>query len=319
MPLHVFTELQERIGGDRGRRPPTRQTLRREIPKALATVRARLQPRPIRAGKKLTMRQETKRRKQAAVASLITEEISDVPRRTFARVEPVAASSVQIATAVRPGDRRNFVHKRLLGAIGGFAQGGPIGAARGFVAARPAVPRSQTARPSAAGAAGQELGRDLKFGGRSLSITRAAPGDDCRIPGMRRDPGTGQCRWFLGDRAGPDGGAPVGDPVMGQYGAALAPGIMTIDRAICPRGMRLATDSLCYNKTQISNKQRMWPTGRKPLLTGGEMRAISTASRAGKRLEGATKRLQGLGFMKKPIPRKAKAAVHVVTAPVAHN
>ena len=82
-----------------------------------------------------------------------------------------------------------------------------------------------------------------------------------------------------------------------------------IDRAVCPRGTQLGNDGLCYNKSQISNKQRMWPAGRKPLLTGGDMRAISTAARAGRRLDLTTKRLQKLGMMKKPSPRRQRTLV----------
>jgi len=107
---------------------------------------------------------------------------------------------------------------------------------------------------------------------------------------------------------------------MGRYGAALEPGSKIIDRAICLRGMQLGDDGLCYNKSQITNKQRMWPAGRKPLLTGGDMRAISIAARSAKRLEGATKRLQRMGMMKKPASRRAlpahrhaKAATGVVS------
>jgi len=101
----------------------------------------------------------------------------------------------------------------------------------------------------------------------------------------------------------------VGDAVMGRYGAALQPGSMMIDRAVCLRGMQLGNDGLCYNKSQITNKQRMWPAGRKPLLTGGDMSAISKAARAGRRLEGATKRLQRMGMMRKPT-RSAQRRLH---------
>jgi len=102
---------------------------------------------------------------------------------------------------------------------------------------------------------------------------------------------------------------------MGRYGAALEPGSQMIDRAICLRGMQLGDDGLCYNKSQITNKQRMWPAGRKPLLTGGDMRAISIAARAGKRLEGATKRLQRMGMMKKAAPRRiGRGHAHVKAA-----
>jgi len=102
-----------------------------------------------------------------------------------------------------------------------------------------------------------------------------------------------------------------GEAVMGQYGAALVPGSQIVDRATCPRGTQLGNDGLCYNKSQISNKQRMWPAGRKPLLTGGDMRAISTAARAGRRLELATKRLQKMGMMKKPAARGRTPRGHV--------
>jgi len=92
--------------------------------------------------------------------------------------------------------------------------------------------------------------------------------------------------------------------VMGRYGAGLAPGNRVINRAVCLRGMQLGNDGVCYNKSQITNKERMWPAGRKPLLSGGDMRAISTAARAAGRLERTTKRLQKIGLMKKPAPRR---------------
>ena len=91
---------------------------------------------------------------------------------------------------------------------------------------------------------------------------------------------------------------------MGIYGAGEVPGNMVINRAICRPGMVVADDGICYNKSQIRNSQRQWPRGRRPLLTGGDMRAISTAARAGARLERTTKRLQKIGLMKKPPPRR---------------
>jgi len=216
-----------------------------------------------------------------------------------------------LPTEGRPGDQRPFIHKRLLkvvskvtgfiptpvsqvvsGIAGRFAGGGG-----GPVPSRALVPRTQTARVTQFSEANKRLGREAKFGLKG--------DDDCVIPGMKRDPSTGKCAFFFGERRGPNGGREVGEAVMGQYGAALEPGIMTIDRAVCLRGMQLGNDGLCYNKAQISNKQRMWPAGRKPLLSGGDMRAIQIATRAGKRLEGATKRLQRLGMMKKPTRGRA--------------
>ena len=204
----------------------------------------------------------------------------------------------------KPGDSRSFVHKRLLRAVGGFIEGGPLGAARGFIAPPPVrrtAPRSTTARPGPTSAAEKESGRDFKF--RSIAAPRRNAGDDC---GFARvwDEVQGKCVFGLGEQAGRDD-TPIGDTVMGQYGAGELPGNMVVNRAICRPGMVLGNDGVCYNKSQISNKQREWPRGRRPLLTGGDMRAISTAARAGKRLEGATKRLQKIGLMKKPTRPKA--------------
>jgi len=211
-----------------------------------------------------------------------------------------------IPTVGRPGDERGFVHKRLLGIVeevafgGGGLKGvlrvggqlpGPLGQLS-RTASRALVPRTQTARVTVASEREKEAGRAAKVGG------SRAP---CDFP-MVRDT-AGRCRTpTSGEFGGPQFG--VGEAVNGQYGAALEPGSMIVDRAVCLRGMQLGNDGLCYNKSQISNKQRMWPAGRKPLLSGGDMRAISIAARAGRRLEGATKRLQRLGMMKKATSRR---------------
>lgn len=221
-----------------------------------------------------------------------------------------------IELETKPGDERGFVHKRLIRGAIGLATGGPGAAVGGFFApttpeppVRRPPPRTQTARPSAISAAEKNLGRALK-----LQITQRT--DSCG-PGVRRDR-FGNCvddpglfplvKRALGFPRGSQGFDPqraaVGEAVMGRYGAALEPGSRVIDRAVCLRGMVLGNDGLCYNRSQITNKERMWPKGRRPLLTGGDMRAISTAARAGRRLEGATKRLQKIGLMKKPAPRK---------------
>jgi len=235
----------------------------------------------------------------------------------------------------RPGDVRGFVHKRLLG-LGQKFLGSGVGS---FIStlvkspARPTLPREQTARPTFAGAGGKEFGRSLKFGeGPGLATTVAvprafAPGVECRPP-SRINPDTGRCEVPTpGFRAGlqrllPGGETgfgpaprtrvgPVGDAVMGQFGAALEPGVMMIERSVCLKGMQLAKDGLCYNKGAITNKQRMWPRGRRPLLTGGDMRAIAIAHRAGTKLDSTTTRLRELGMMRQlPKPRRSKAHQH---------
>ena len=236
----------------------------------------------------------------------------------------------------RPGDRRGFVHKKLLRVAGGIVSnlpvvGAPFRVARQAVSlvtrpsARATVDRSLVARSSPRSAREKQMGRELKFGGAERSIVDRArdfigrdESNGCVLP-FRRDPGTGKCKVFLGDRAGPNGGREVGEAVMGRFGAALEPGIMTIDRAVCLPGMQLGKDGLCYNKGAISNKERLWPAGRKPLLTGGEMRAINIAAGAGRRLSSATKRLQGLGLMKKAAPRKTPKAKTEIVVHDAHH
>jgi len=224
----------------------------------------------------------------------------------------------------RPGDQRAFIHKKILGGVSklaGFAAGIGLPGARavstitGAFAGRP-VPRIQTARVTQFSQAEKQLGRQLKFGGGGgggggpAGLASAVPDLGFCFPPWQPDPVTGRCKLFVGDRPGGEGVTPVGDAVLGRYGAGLSPGFMEIRRAICLPGMQLGNDGVCYNKSQISNKQRMWPAGRKPLLTGGDMRAIAIASRAGRRLEVTTKRLQKMGMMKKPATRRVAPAQH---------
>jgi len=222
----------------------------------------------------------------------------------------------------RPNDQRGFLHKSRLGKFVGrlVKRAVPaIGIAETVIStgraltrkSRGTVPRTQTARVTPFSEAEKNLGRSLKFPestgvaarttGQGLAREVRAPqaitvGGPCP-PGMRPDFKSGQCEAAAGQA--------VGEAIMGRYGAGLIPGEIIIERAVCLKGMQLGDDGVCYNKSQISNKQRMWPAGRRPLLTGGDMRAISTAARAGRRLEGATKRLQRLGMMKKPASRRA--------------
>lgn len=199
----------------------------------------------------------------------------------------------------RPGDKRGFIHKKLLGGIGKIAGILPIpGAGIISTVARTLAGSGRTGqRPNQLTAQEKELARGFKFGGGGGGgVTRVLGGEiGACLPGFRPDFVTGVCE--------PAAGQVLGEATLGQYGAGMVPGIMQISRGVCARGMLLGNDGICYNKGQISNRQRMWPAGRKPLLSGGDMRAISIAARAGKRMEGATKRLQRLGMMKKPVRR----------------
>jgi len=215
-----------------------------------------------------------------------------------------------------PNDVRSFVHKRIGRAVIGLATGGPSAAVAGFV---------RSDRPTLAGAGAtsssftqlvqtkswSEVARltgmtvaqakarwaALQGGSGGFSLTSG----ECP-PLMKKD-FRGKCVFAIGEQVGRDD-VGVGNAVMGRYGAALEPGNMVVNRAVCLPGMHLADDGLCYNKGAISNKQRAWPRGRKPLLTGGEMRAISVASTAAKRLTRTAVRLQEMGLIKKPVTRK---------------
>jgi len=254
----------------------------------------------------------------------------------------------------RPNDQRGFVHKRIFGAAKGFVSGvisgGPLAGVRGAVAglvrspARATRPRGERARPSILGEQEKELGRNIKFISSTVNGPPRVPGftpaprfittqprriapppafggggrsaDDCPSGTIPDPQGRGFCvspRSTFGRGAGAES-APVGDAVMGRYGAALEPGVMLIERSVCLPGMQLGDDGLCYNKGQITNKQRAWPRGRKPLLTGGEMRAIGIASRAGRRVDATAKRLRELGMMKQLPRSKAKPHAHAKAA-----
>ena len=243
---------------------------------------------------------------------------------------------------------KSFIGRAVGGVVGGVFKrtigATPIGQALGIAGsifkrpARPVAPRTTTARPTMRGQQGKELGRELKLGGvipgggfagTALTRTIGLGGGVGGIPSLTPDCRAGesaiccklrngstaeQAAWqqfcgTAGEQQRPVGG-PVGDAVMGQFGAALQPGTMMIERSVCLPGMQLAKDGLCYNKGAITNSQRMWPRGRRPLLTGGDMRAIGIAARAGAKLDRTTKRLRALGMMKKLPAGRSRAHAH---------
>jgi len=238
----------------------------------------------------------------------------------------------------RPNDQRGFLHKSFIGrAVGGLVKR-TIGATPIGVGIRTGI---SLLKPRGAE---KSMAADLKFPGAEFnpcpSGQRLTSGGNCIRDvtlgftggggggGGPCPPGTvlcdGNCvspKSDFGKRClglspnGAGGGTrarfPSGDAVLGQFGAALEPETMTVVRRVCRPGMQLGLDGLCYNKGAISNRQREWPRGRRPLLTGGDMRAISVAARAGTKLDSTTKRLRSLGMMKRlPAPRKAPAHQH---------
>jgi len=224
-----------------------------------------------------------------------------------------------------------FIHKRIGGAVKGFVTSGfnPLGALGGFVGGggggggtpqrrrlgRAPVgavhPSTAIARRSVSSNAGCPQGAWLdsrgrcrtdsgsgtvRTVGRVAGIIRAAqalvPGGRTGFEGLRQAAGM------------------ANDVVMGRYGAAYVPGSMMVDRAVCLPGDVVGDDGLCYPRKSLKNDERAWPRGRRPLLTGGEMRAISIASRAAGRLTRTAVRLQDMGLIKKPVAKRPAKKKH---------
>jgi len=196
--------------------------------------------------------------------------------------------------AYKPNDQRNFVHKRIIGGFGGFLTGGPAGAIAGFV-------EGGKKRKGGQPAAGGPVARRADFPDQASFLDARRRGVQCPSGQVRM---AGLCVDTSLAGGGPSalsvqaGG--VGEPVMGQFGAALQP--MVEDRMVrsCLPGMVLGKDGLCYNKRDISNKQRAHPRGTKPLGTPGEMAALRKAAAFGRRMETTVKRMQKIGVLKKP-------------------
>jgi len=192
-----------------------------------------------------------------------------------------------------PNDQRNFVHGRIIGAVGGFLTGGVTGAIGGAVRGG----RRQ---------GGQPVSPMSIAGPRNIARrSQCAPGE-VRRNGVCRLPRAGTLAKL--QRAIPFGATGLtaaGDAIMGQFGAALEPFVDVVQVRKCLPGMVLGKDGNCYNRRDISNKEREWPRGTRPLGTPGEMAALRKAASFGRRMETTVKRMQKIGVLKKPSrPRK---------------
>ena len=218
----------------------------------------------------------------------------------------------------RPGDVRFFIHKSFVGKfVGGFASkvigGVPLvgglassvfdrlrGAGASTVPAMTGCPpgfilTAQGCQPRfGTGFAAPELAPVSRF-------QEAGRPADGRFPPPTR--AQADIRMREGLAVDPAAGVPV----MGRFGAGTEPEIFMTDTRRCPRRSVLGVDGICYNKGDLKNADRWWPRGRRPLLTGGEMRAISTASSAAKKLQRKQKQLESLGLLKRPAPRTRRA------------
>ena len=214
-------------------------------------------------------------------------------------------------------DTRGFVHKRIFGgikgAIGGFISGGPLGAiggaARGILAPTRPRPIPQVTRQCPPGFTLTTSGCAPTFAPAPVFAPMAPP------PAVSRGRGRGLGPTVTTGFQEED----FGDAVKGRFGAALEPAVRDTETRVCPRGSVLAVDGLCYNRRDIRNNERMWPRGRRPLLTGGEMRCISVASSAAKKLQRKQKQLEQLGMLKRPARRSTQRALPGHHEHVAHN
>jgi len=188
----------------------------------------------------------------------------------------------------------SFVHRRLIGAAVGFVTSGgnPLAAAGGFAGG------GSVAQP-------QKMSRAQTFAARRTqcpSGQRMTSGGNCvRDTSSVRTPTpglTGAVQRFLpGGASGFE--VPAGDAVMGRYGAALLPIQEGRVVSTCLPGMVLGDDGNCYDRKAITNRERKYPKGTAPLLTGGDMSCIRKAARAASRLQRTTKRLQKIGLLKR--------------------
>ncbi len=234
----------------------------------------------------------------------------------------------------RPNDERHFVHKtigKLVGgalSIGGGLIGGPIGGiAKGIGGRLSGRPRQQAVPGRFAVQQFQpvvsQVPTTFQGGGRMQLAAAAAPpgcppGFTMTARGCERKRGgaTGFFQRLIpGGETGFETG--FGEASVGQFGAGLEPAIRTTSQRICPRGAVLGIDGLCYNKRDLKNADRFWPKGRAPLLTGGEMRCITIASRAASKIRTKTKQLQKLGMLPKPT-RRAPARRQLAAGHHAH-
>ena len=88
-----------------------------------------------------------------------------------------------------------------------------------------------------------------------------------------------------------------GEAVHGYYGVGVAPAQRSIAVRDCPAGMVLGKDGICYNRAQLRKSERAHPPARKPLMTGGDLNAISRASSVARKLKRKNKELRKLGLL----------------------
>ncbi len=198
------------------------------------------------------------------------------------------------------GTDSGFVHKRLLGAVGGFLTGGPLGAIGGFASGGGSSPGPRTLPRGCPTGLEMIAGRCVRVATTNLGLSGRGEGFGAprsQVP----TPGFGG---FV-ERLLPGGasGFQPGGAVMGQWGAALEPEVVgqvtRIDGSVgpllrCIRGMFLGTDDLCYNKP-LANNKRKWPRPTPPFLSGGDVKCLRRSIRL-RKSKSSKKLLRELGM-----------------------
>lgn len=114
---------------------------------------------------------------------------------------------------------------------------------------------------------------------------------DCTFP-SRRDPVTGECKVFIGDEPGRDRPGGIGQSMHANGHRDHVPAIVSVRTRRCRKGSVLGKDGWCHPKSSITNKDREYPRGTRPLGTPGEMKAVTKASNFAKRLKTKQKQLK---------------------------
>jgi len=114
----------------------------------------------------------------------------------------------------------------------------------------------------------------VRINGVCVNIADALPGGDPLLTGQ------------VPDTASSDG---YGAAVKGMYGVGLIPRVEVRSVRLCPKGMALGDDGVCYKGLGRNSPRRAWPMGMKPLLTPGDRAAIRKAEQAAKSLARAKK------------------------------
>jgi hypothetical protein len=198
-----------------------------------------------------------------------------------------------IASTDFNGTDESYIHRSRFGrTVGGFVTGGVSGAIGGLLSGGGGNGRTRKAEIAVSRQRTAPSPRSLTQGimPSQFSVGIPSPGGFC-IPPARRDPRTGKCKIFIGDVSGPDQ-APTGngtdmvvfqDAVTGAFGMpAIRPVNELRNHLTCPKSMVLGEDNLCYPRAVLrrDSRFRKWKPGTRPVLTGGEVKAISTARRA---------------------------------------